>query len=136
MDFTSSSSNIAIEASVIGQIDDKTTSNISYLKGDEISSDREDLFRNWRVTGSLTRELSEDLSGSISGFYGQGKFISIDVTDSLLGGSINLYYEFWRDKKGMNISGDIDYSYSNLDSTDENRSYSRNGVTLGLKMGF
>jgi hypothetical protein len=136
MNFSSSTDNMEIEASVTGQIDEKTNSNIAFFKGDRISSDREDIFRSWRVTGGLTRELSEDLRSSISGFYGQGKFVSIDVIDSLLGGSIDLSYDFWRDKKGKNIGGNMGYTYSDLDSTEENRSYSRSGVTLGLTAGF
>jgi hypothetical protein len=136
MDFSSSSNNVAVEASLAGQIDENTSANISYFQGDQISSDREDIFRSWRVTGGLTRELSEDLRSSISGFYGQGEFISISVTDSLFGGSLDVSYDFWRDKKGKNISGKLGYTYSDLYSTDETRSYSRNGVTLGLTVGF
>jgi hypothetical protein len=136
MNFSSSTENTEIEASFTGQTDEKTTSNIAFFKGDRISSDSEDIFRSWRVTGSLTRELLEDLRSSISGFYGQGKFISIDVTDSLLGGSVDLSYDFWSDQRGKNISGKMGYTYSDLDSTEEKRSYSRNGVTLGLTAGF
>ncbi|MEW6601333.1 MAG: hypothetical protein AB1499_10230, partial [Nitrospirota bacterium] len=137
MDYSSSSTNnTKVEASLTGPIDEKTALNIAYLKGDEISSDREDLFRNWRVTGSLTRELSEDLISSLSGFYGEGKFVDLDVIDSLLGVSLNITYDFWEDKKGKSIRGNVGYTYSDLSSTDENRSYSRSGVTLGLTVGF
>lgn len=134
--FSSSTDNMEIETSVTGEIDEKTTSDIAFFKGDRISSDSEDIFRSWRVTGSLTRALLEDLKSSISGFYGQGRFISVDVTDSLLGGSVDLSYDFWSDQRGKNISGKMGYTYSDLDSTEENRSYSRSGVTLGLTAGF
>ena len=140
MDFTSSEnnsqSNSLIEISIAGEADKKTIMRAAYLKQDEFASDTEDIFRNWRATGSITRDLTEDLSIDLSGFYGKGEFVSIAVTDTLLGASINVNYIFWEDKYGKRVIGRLGYTYSDLQSTDDTREYSRSGVNMGLTVGF
>ncbi len=140
VDFTSSENNSEnngrIEAAIAGELDPKTTVRAAYMKEDEFASSTEDVFRNWRVSGSISRAFMEDLNLVLSGFHGEGEFVSIDVTDTLFGGSVNLDYLFWQDKHGKRVSGRLGYTYSDLKSTDESRDYSRSGVNLGLTAGF
>jgi hypothetical protein len=135
-DFSSSTDSTDIEASVSGDIDKKTSVRIAYSRGADVSSETEDVFRNWRVSGNVKRELMEDLNVSFSGFYGQGDFVSANITDTFVGGSFDISYNFWRGKLGELVSGRMGYTYSNLDSTDGARGYSRTGLDAGLSVSF
>ncbi len=136
MNFTPSINSTSIETLFTGEIDEETTAHISYSKGIEISSDQEELFNSWQVNGQFSRYLLEDLHSSLSGFYGQGEFVSAGVTDTLIGAYIALTYNFWKNKRGATVKGSVGYSYSNLDSTDINRGYDRNSVNLELTASF
>ncbi len=136
-DFVSSGEdNISINAGLTGEIDEKTTGRLLFSQGTEISPDKEDTFRSWRVTSIFTSSLLEDLSSSISAFYGEGEFVSEDITNKLLGASFNLAYNFWRGKRGSSFSGNLGYSYSDVDSTEENSGYTRSSVTSSLNLIF
>ncbi|MBI4682350.1 MAG: hypothetical protein HY757_04525 [Nitrospirae bacterium] len=117
-------------------IDQKTTVNISILKGIEIKSEEGDIFDSWRFEGSLHRDFMEDLRGSLSGFYGEGTFDLTGITDRLLGASAQLNYTFWENKKGANIGVGLGYTFSKLDSTDKTRAYDRGSLNLGVTAGF
>jgi hypothetical protein len=117
-------------------IDRKTTGRLKYSRDVRIISDRNELFDNWRISADLRRELLENFSGSISCFYGQGKFLEEGSTDKLLGARISLNYLFWEGKKGQRLSGLMGYTYSNLDSTYEDRGYERTAVNFGLTVGI
>ena len=78
----------------------------------------------------------EDLIFSLSGFYGQGDFVSAEVTDTFLGVGADISYTFWRDKFGKSVDGRLGYTYSDLDSTDAERGYSRIGLDAGLTVSF
>lgn len=123
-------------ATVTGEIDPKSTASLSYSQGTSISANTDDTFKNWRVTGRLSKQFLEDLNGSLSAFYGEGDFSSTDVTDILMGARIDLSYNFWRSKKGSSINGNLGYSYSDLDSTDEDRGYQRSSVNSSLTLAF
>ncbi len=136
MNFTSSNDAISIWASFTDEIDEKTVAAISYNKEISISSDREELFNNWLITGNLSKQFLENLRGSLSGFYGQGTFDSTGIKDTLTGASAGLDYKFWENKKGANIAGRLGYTYSKLDSTDETRGYDRGSLDIGFTAGF
>jgi hypothetical protein len=137
MDFSSSHNDSTdIEASLSGEINEKTSATIVYSRGINISSGTEDVFKSWQISGSVNRELLEDLSVIFSGFYGQGQFASAGVTDTFLGASFDISYELWRDKSGKSVNGRLGYTYSNLDSTDKERNYSRIGLDAGLSVIF
>ena len=125
-----------INISLSNQIDENTNASLSYTRGVQLSADTGNLFSNWRITGRLTRQLLEDLNGSLSGFYGQGEYDLTGVTDTLAGASASLSYNFWRGKRGSRVSGSLGYTYSNLDSTDEDRGYDRNSITSGVNIVF
>jgi hypothetical protein len=137
MDFSSThNDSIDIHASLSGEIDKRTSARIVYSRSANISSDTEDVFRNWQVSGSVSRALLEDLNGSLSFFYGQGDYVSADITDTFVGASFDISYNFWKDKLGKSVNGRMGYSYSNLDSTDVERNYSRFGANAGLSVSF
>ncbi len=121
----------AIEVSLTDEIDETTVSKLTFVRRDRTVSDTDDIFSNWRITGSLKKQLSEKLNGSLSGFYGQGEFVSSGITDRLLGASTAVSYEF---KEGF--GGRLTYIYSALDSTDEIREYTRNTLSMGLTKAF
>ncbi|MHA2039933.1 MAG: hypothetical protein ACW98X_26250 [Promethearchaeota archaeon] len=130
--FSSMADSVFIKGELNSEIDKKTEAKLLYSRGIEISSYREDLFRNWRMTFSLARRLLEDFNSSLSAFYGKGKFVTEDFTDRLMGANIMLTYNFWEGKKGQRINGRVGYIYSKLDSTYENRDYQRSVVDFGL----
>lgn len=120
-----------IEVSLTDEIDETTVSKLTFVRRDRTVSDTDDIFSNWRITGSLKKQLSERLSGSLLGFYGHGEFVSSGITDRLFGANTAVSYEF---KEGFR--GRLTYIYSALDSTDETREYARNTLSMGLSKAF
>lgn len=133
---SSGNDSISIGTTLNSEVDETTSASISYTQGTEISANTDDTFKNWQITGSLTKRLLEDLNSSLSVFYGKGSYSSVNVTDTFMGTSFNLSYNFWRNKRGANIKGNLGYSYSNLDSTDEPRGYTRNSVNSSITLAF
>ncbi len=123
-------------ATITNEFDEKTTATISYSQGTRINANTDGTFKSWQVTGSFARALLDELYSRISAFYGQGDFSSTDVSDTLLGASINLFYDFWRGKRGSNMGAEIGYYYSDLDSSDEGRGYTRNSIDAGITLAF
>jgi hypothetical protein len=136
MTFTPTSDNTSFDALLTGELDEKTNASIDFSRDTRAAIDREDIFINWRVTGRLTRQLKEDMNLFISAFYGEGDFVSAEVTDRLLGTSFSISYIFWQYKRGPSINGNIGYSYSQLDSTDASRGYDRNAIDATLSVIF
>jgi len=125
-----------IEAALSGEVDKKTAARLAYSRGVDISPQTEDVFKNWQVSGNVSRALLKDLNISLSGFYGQGDFVSAGTTDTFVGAAFDISYNFWQDKLGKSVKGHMGYTYSNLTSTDEDRNYSRVGVGAGLSVSF
>ena len=133
---SSGNDSISIGATLISEMNETTSASLSYSQGTEISANTDDTFKNWQITGRVTKLLLEDLNGSLSAFYGKGDYSSTDVTDTLLGASFNLSYNFWQSKRGSNLTGNLGYSYSDLDSTDEARKYTRNSINSSITLAF
>ncbi len=133
---SSGSDSISLGATLGSEVDEKTSASLSYSQGTEISQNQGDTFKNWQMTSRVTRILLEDFNSSFAAFYGQGEYSSTESTDTLLGASVNLSYNFWKTKRGSSIKGDLGYSYSNLDSTDETRGYTRNSVNTSITAAF
>lgn len=131
---TSTSRNIL--ASLSHDISEKTSTSIRYQGNDSINSDKEDVFRNWRITGTITSQLYENINSSLECFYGEGEFIALDVTDMFLAATARLSYKIWEHRSGANISGSLGYSLSDLSSTDDNRGYTRTTINGGITAGF
>jgi hypothetical protein len=136
MDFAPSTDTLSIDASVLGELDEKSTMQIFFSRSVQSAVDREDVFRNWQVTCRYSRSFSEDFKGFSSVYYGQGDFVSADFTDTLLGASVSVHNVFWQHKKGSSLTGIFGYSYSQLDSTNSERGYERSSVTASLTLSF
>jgi hypothetical protein len=134
--FIENNINISSTVSFNNAIDKKTNAKILFTKGTQIRTDREDTFRNWRITGEVSRVILEDLKSSISGFYGKGKFTLSGVEDRLLGANINLNTVLWKHKKGNNLTGNFGYTFSNLDSTNKSRERTRSDINLGVTLSL
>lgn len=118
-----------VSFSLTDEIDDKTSAKIEFLKESSKNPYIVDVFNSWRIEPSLTRQLWEKASFSILSFYGEGKYPESGINDRLAGAEVVYAYELTKRMK-LNLS----YSYSKIDSTDENREYKKNRVSLGLKM--
>lgn len=129
-------SNISIDAGLNSEIDERTSTSLSYSKGVRINDNDDDVFRNWQLRGTVQRILSEDMSGSLSAFYGKGDFVSSDITDTLFGTRCSLSYSFWRGKRGSSLRGSLGYAFSKVNSTNEDREYTRNSVTSSITLAF
>lgn len=125
-----------VQASLTHEISDETHESISFRRTDSINADKEDVFRNWQANWEITSQLLEDLTTRLSIFYGEGDFVSTGITDRLFVANINLYYKIWEHKSGANIRWGMGYIYSNLNSTDQNRGYSRSSINFGLTAGI
>jgi hypothetical protein len=136
MDFTPTTDETSFDAVLTGEIDEKTSAIIDFSRDIRTAVDREDVFKNWRVTGRLTRLLMEDMNAILQAFYGEGEFVSDEITDTLSGSSISLNYVFWQQKRGARIDGNLGYTYSELKSTDEERGYNRSSVDATLSVVF
>jgi hypothetical protein len=136
MDFTPTTDRTSFDALLTAELDEKTSASIDFSRDTRAAVDREDLFRNWRGSGRLTRLLMEDMNVFLSVFYGEGDFVSDDVTDTLLGASVSLNYIFWQQIRGARIDGNLGYTYAESDSTDQNRGYNRSSVDATLSIVF
>ena len=123
----------SIGISLTDEVDEKNVVVIGFTKNKQIASDKEDLFDSWRVTGSLKRQLSDKVGSSFSGFYGQGENIQSEVRDELLGASLSIGYEIYK-----NLNGNLSYSYSDrkLSNPYVTGGYDRNLISIGLAMVF
>ena len=121
----------AIEVSLTDEIDENTVAKLAFMRRDSTTSDTGDIFSNWRITGSLKKQLSERFNSSFSGFYGQGKTVSAGITNKLLGASGAISYEFTE-----HLAGDFSYAYSIFDSSDETGGYNRSTASIGLTTVF
>jgi len=136
MTFSPSAENTSFDAIVTGDVDENTVATIDFSNDIRAAVNTDDEFRNWRITGLLSRLLMEDMNVFLSAFYGEGKFISAGVTDTLLGASGSLSYFFWQHKRGARIDGTLGYSYSKTTSNEKTREYDRNSVNANLSMKF
>lgn len=136
MVFTPTTDSTSFDALLKSEIDERTHVSIDFSRDINTAADRGDIFRNWQIRGNLRRVLSEDMGSFLAVFYGEGDFVSDDVTDRLAGVSISLDYNFWQHKRGARITGQLGYTYSNLNSTDENRGYNRSTINSSLTIAF
>lgn len=120
-----------IQGSLTDEIDENTALSLSFTKRNQTISYREDFFDSWRMSGLFKRQLLERLGCSLSGFYGKGKYRSLNVTDTLRGANIAFSYDLRE-----NLKGDLTYTYSDTDSTDEARGYTKNVISSGLTIEF
>jgi len=120
-----------ILASLTDEISRNTRAGLSFAKQYNTDAYTEDIFNYWQTSAFFKRELLKRLRYSLSGFYGEGEYVSLDIIDKLWGANIALTYDF-REK----LRGNLGYTYSDLDSTDVSREYIKNTVFLSLTVEF
>jgi len=120
-----------IQGSLTDEIDENTALSLSFTKRKQTISYREDFFDSWRISGLFKRQLLKRLGCSLSGFYGEGEYKSLNLTDSLRGANIVFSYDLRK-----NLRGDLTYTYSDTDSTDKARGYTKNVISSGLTIEF
>ncbi|RJQ23994.1 MAG: hypothetical protein C4560_00335 [Nitrospiraceae bacterium] len=118
------------DVSLTDEIDRNTVMKLSFQRSDEATSEREDIFRNWQLTGNVTREFTDKVAGSIEVFYGKGKYVTLSEGSTFLGASTNFAYNVTE-----RLSGKAGYRYSNRDSTIDTE-YTRNTASIGLSYIF
>jgi hypothetical protein len=133
---SSGNDSISVGATLNDEVNEKTTASISYSRGTQISSFQGDTFKNWQISTNVERSLSEDLNSSLAAFYGKGDYSPANITDTLFGAGFNLSYNFWEGQRGSNIKGNLGYSYSKLDSSDNTRGYTVNSVHSSITLAF
>lgn len=71
--------------SLIDNVDKNNQLDITFLKERTISNITNDTFDNWRITGTLKREISMRTGISLALFYGKGNYFVSGSTNQLLG---------------------------------------------------
>ena len=125
------STEISFQASLTNDIDENSSANLSFTKQFDTKSDTVGIFGYWQFSGAFRRQVLERLSAIFSGFYGQGEYSSLGITDKFTGISAGLSYDLTR-----NLKANIAYSYSNTESTINSRGYKRNRIILSLSAKF
>ena len=113
------------------QITEKTSVNGTFAQRYTTNAFTDDVFNSWKVSGGLDSQLSRRLGGMAEVFYGRGKYVSLDLKDDFLGGSVGLTYDICK-----NIRGYFSYTYSQTASNIGSREYRRNAVFLGVSTAF
>lgn len=112
-------------------IEEKMSANLSYIKKYDVNPYYESIFNNWRVSASLSRQILERMRVYLAVFYGDGEFVNFDGEQDFIGTRSSLRYLI-----SSNLSGDFTYTYSDLNSDDEDSGYSKNTVFFGLTAEF
>ncbi len=120
-----------IALSLSDNLDENTRTMLSFTKGYDTTSYSQNIFRSWRFSGALTRQLLKRLSGSVAGFYGKGTYVASDIRDELWGGSVGVSYDITR-----NVKGQVGYRHASVDSTQSGRGYGKNTVAVGMTAEF
>ncbi len=118
-------------AALTDDIDENTRMKVSFKKEYYTNAYSSDIFNYWELSGAFTRRLSERLSGLISSFYGQGKYITFGIKDKLCGLDMGINYDL-----SKNVLAGLDYAYSETESNTNSREYKKNTITAGLKVDF
>ncbi|MDD5736877.1 MAG: outer membrane beta-barrel protein [Candidatus Omnitrophica bacterium] len=117
--------------SITDDISDRTNAILLFSKRYNTISYNEDIFDQWQVSASLNHEITQKLKGTVSAFYGRGKYVNSGQEDDFVGSSAALEYEI-NDKWKARAA----YSYTKQDSTWILSEYRKNTVTLGLLAEF
>ena len=120
-----------IRSSLTYQIDRDLDASVSFQKSNNASSFSPSIFGGWRTSASVTRQMLERLRFSLLAFYGEGKSLSTDFEQKLLGANSTLTYDI-----SKNLKGNLTYSYSQSDPNIESSGYTRSMVFIGLTAGF
>jgi hypothetical protein len=119
------------QISLIDEVDENTTANISFSREYTSNSYTQDLFNSWRVSAGITHQLLKRLRGSLALFYTTGKYTSLLIEDQVFGATAGVVYDLndhWK--------ANFDYAYTDSSSTIIDRGYVRNYMAMGMRYEF
>lgn len=117
----------SINVSLNQEFNRLTAAKLSFAYNDSDIAHGDSTSKSWQISGDLRRELSGKINGSANVFYGEGTFRDIAGKDKLFGIGSHIDYEVTQ-----RLRANLNYSFSNLSSTDETRGYNRHLVGLGV----
>jgi len=120
-----------ISASLTDEFDQTTRAVLSFLKQGGATSDTQDIRKSWQVSLGLSKQLFARLSASLSGFFGEGKYITSGTNDKLKGVNTGLAYEI-----NQRWVANLSYSLSDVTSNISTREYTVNRISLGATYQF
>jgi len=118
-------------SSLTGDLDEVTQAKLSFLRQSSTNAYTQDVFNNWRFSGSFNRQLSNKVKFLLTAFYGKGKYDSSSVEDTNLGISAGLDYDL-----SENLTGFVRYGYSEKNSTNKTNEYKKNTISIGISRFF
>jgi hypothetical protein len=116
---------------VTDEVDPTTVYGLSFTKHYEDSSYDQNLFNSWRFSLNWGKELMERLQGIVTAFTGGGKFEPDGAKEHLNGIGFVLNYEATR-----NSILSMGYAFTDKNSNDNTRDYTKNAVSLNWKIKF
>ncbi len=113
------------------EIDETTVGRISFTKSYSTNSSTADIFDNWRITATYSKQLLQRLTAFLDAFYGKGTYETLAIEDTLKGASIGFSYDLTKNSKFV-----TKYSYSETSSNIATREYTKNMIYVGMDVAF
>ncbi len=112
-------------------VDSVTVAGITFTREYSPNAYFEDILNSWRVAGNISHSFFPRFTAAGSLFWGRGTYITTRVKDELTGIDVNATYDL-----GHNTQVFVDNNYSQTRSNVASRAYTRNRVSLGIKVSF
>ena len=93
------------------EVDKNSTAIVAFLREYSTNPYAQDIFDFYQATANFKRQLSKKISCSLTGLWGRGKYLILDITDRFIGGRVDLTYE---PREGVRFN--LGYDYSRSDS--------------------
>jgi len=126
-DSSDSSTTSSVTVSLNQELDRLTAARLLFAMYNSDITQGDSNSDSWQITGEVRRELTDKINGFVNVFYGEGTFTDIVGTDKLFGIGSRIDYEV-----SQRLRANLNYSFSNLRSTDETRGYNRHQIGLGV----
>jgi len=120
-----------VYVTITDDINEKTTVKGNFKKEYYASQYEQNIFDYWEISGSVTSQLLERLSGNMNAFYGRGEYLVVDTTDNLFGLNVGADYEL---TKRLRLSAS--YNFSRTDSNVNTRDYTKNVASVSIRGVF
>jgi hypothetical protein len=96
-----------------------------------LNSYTQDVFDHWQATATLLKEWNERMRTGISGFYGEGEYVTLRTEDTFVGAGVWLGYDLT-----PNLEAKAKYEFTDVDSTDRDQQYTKNVFLIALTLRF
>ena len=120
--------------SLIDDIDRRNQLNITFTKNYTMTPYEDDVFEQWQVSCTFTRQIYDRLGGNLNAFYGEGEYITTGIENMLIGFSIGFNYIIREE-----INGSINYTYTQNDTytpDEPDTGYSVNTFSVSVNATF